>query len=61
MAYWSEISHYACEYLAWSPSDLLSVFVVESLHGDNFCYKDKGVYVLVVDLLLFDDSEFLRI
>lgn len=34
-ANWSEVSHNASEYLAWSPLDLLSLFVVEGLHGEQ--------------------------
>lgn len=42
MAYGSEISHYTGEYLAWSPVDLLSVFVVEGLHGDKGVIRIKS-------------------
>lgn len=42
VAYWSEVSHHTGEYLTWSPVDLLSVFVVEGLHGNKtWKYKTK--------------------
>lgn len=46
VAYRSEVSHHTGEYLAWSPVDLQSFFVVECLHGDDFCYKDKRGFIL---------------